>query len=67
MGALEKFGAPARINVTPHPLRRLLHANGVALVRAGRAVLVPLSEIETKIPPLWASIQAAEILRAEKH
>jgi len=50
-------------NVTPHLLRRLLLANGVTFVRAGRATFVPLSEIEARIPPLWESIKAAEMVR----
>ena len=63
--ALYSIAAIARVaNVTPSLLRRVLRANGVELVRAGRAVLVPLSEIETKIPPLWESLKAAEMLRA---
>jgi hypothetical protein len=44
-------------------IRRLLRANGVRFVRAGRALLVPLSEIERKIPALWDSLLAAERLR----
>jgi hypothetical protein len=68
-GALEvqavySIAALARAaNVTPHLLRRLLVANGVTFVRAGRAMLVPLSEIEARIPPLWESIKAAEMVR----
>ena len=64
--AMYSVAALARVaNVTPSLLRRVLRANGVELVRAGRAALVPLSEIEIKIPPLWESLKAAEMLRAE--
>ena len=64
--AVYSVAALARVaNVTPHLLRRVLRANGVELVRAGRSLLVPLSEIESKIPPLWESIKAVEALRAE--
>ena len=52
-------------NVTPDLLRRLLRVNGVALLRVGRAIFVPLSEIEARIPPLWESIKAAEMLRRD--
>ena len=51
--------------VTPYLMLRLLRANGVNFVRAGRSVLVPLSEIETRIPALWRSILAAEGARAD--
>ncbi len=51
--------------VTRFSLLRLLRANGVQLVTGGRAVMVPLTEIETRIPPLWRSLVAAERLRAE--
>jgi hypothetical protein len=64
--AVYSVAALARVaNVTPHLLRRVLRANDVVFVRAGRSVLVPLSEIESKIPPLWESIKAAEALRGE--
>ncbi len=53
-------------NVTPYLLRRLLRVNGVTLLRVGRAIFVPLSEIEARIPPLWESIKAAEMLRREE-
>ena len=42
--------------VTRQMLLRLLRKNEVELVRSGRAVFVPLSEIERKIPPLWQSL-----------
>jgi len=50
-------------NVHRDLLRRLLRANGVRLVRAGRSLFVPLSEIEAKLPRVWDSIKAVEALR----
>lgn len=52
-------------NVDTRLLRRLLRSSGVALVRAGRTLLVPLAEIEERIPPLWRSIRALERIRAD--
>jgi hypothetical protein len=51
--------------VTPQLLSRLLRAHGVELVSNGKCLLVPLSEIERRIPPLWRSIQTIERLRAD--
>ena len=43
--------ALARIgNVSANRLRRLLRANGVTFISAGRALFVPLTEIQRKIP-----------------
>jgi hypothetical protein len=50
-------------NITADRMRRLLRASGVQMLRSGRNLLVPLSEIEQKIPPLWQSIQAIEMMR----
>jgi hypothetical protein len=62
--ALYTIAALARVaNVTRYRLRRLLRANGVRLVRTGRALFVPLSEIEKRIPPLWESLCSAEKMR----
>jgi hypothetical protein len=51
--------------VTHNRLRRLLRSEGVKFLRSGRVLLVPLSEIETKMPPLWRSLQAIEGLRID--
>jgi hypothetical protein len=51
--------------VTRYLLRRLLLASGVSLLRSGRLLYVPLSEIERRIPPLWESICAGEKLRRQ--
>jgi hypothetical protein len=64
MQALHSVATLARTaNVTRQMLGRLLRANDVRLVYAGRAVFVPLSEIERKIPPLWARFRAAARIR----
>lgn len=52
----------ARIaNVSADRMRRLLRASGVELLRVGRILLVPLSEIARKVPSLWESIQDVEL------
>ncbi len=62
--ALYTIPALARVaKVTRYLLRRLLLASGVQLLRSGRLIYVPLSEIERKIPPLWQSICAGERAR----
>jgi hypothetical protein len=64
--ALYSIGELARFARVPtFKLRRVLKASGVVLLRSGRALYVPLSEIEAKIPPLWQSIAAAERLRQQ--
>ncbi len=61
---LYSIAALARVaKLTRDRLRRLLRTNGVRLVHSGRALFVPLSEIEKKIPPLWASLCSAEKIR----
>ena len=50
--------------VTTFSLLRLLRRNEVVFLRTGRALFVPLSEIRTKIPPLWEGLLAKEELRA---
>jgi hypothetical protein len=62
--ALYSISALARLaNVTRQMLTRLLQINHVQLVHIGRATLVPLSQIEEKIPPLWESLCAVERAR----
>ncbi len=51
--------------VTRFMLLRLLRANRVQLVAAGRVVMVPLAEIQRHIPPLWRSLVEAERVRAD--
>jgi hypothetical protein len=68
--ALYSTAALARAaNVTSKLMRRLLRANGVTLIRSGRALFVPLFEISRKIPPLWESLLLLEEVRtqAAKH
>jgi hypothetical protein len=51
----------ARIaNISADRMRRLLRGSGVELLRAGRILLVPLSEIARKVPSLWESIKDVE-------
>jgi hypothetical protein len=65
--AVYSIAALARIaNVTTDLLRRLLRTNGVTFLRSGRAIFVPLSEIQRAIPPLWASLCAAEQARTAR-
>jgi hypothetical protein len=40
-------------------MARLLETHGVQVLRSGRAVLVPLSELEYKVHPLLEAIEAA--------
>ena len=46
--------------VSRFKLLRFLRASGVVLVRSGRLLLVPLSEIERRVPPLWESLKTLE-------
>jgi hypothetical protein len=41
-------------------VNRLLDAQDVLVYTVGRSRLVPLSEIEEKLPALWESIRTAE-------
>jgi hypothetical protein len=52
------------VGVSHRRFQRLLRVQGVQLLRCGRFMYVPLSELEDKIPPLWDSIKAAEMLRS---
>jgi len=51
------------MGVSHRRLQRLLEASEVYVMRAGRFLYVPLTELEEKVPPLWESIKAAESLR----
>jgi hypothetical protein len=53
------------VGVTPHLMRSILRASGVELLQPTRLVLVPLSEIQEKLPQLWKSILLSEATRAE--
>jgi hypothetical protein len=62
--ALYPVGELARaVGLRHRRFQRLLRLQGVQLVRCGRFIYVPLSELEDKIRPLWDSIKAAEMLR----
>jgi hypothetical protein len=41
-------------------LRGLLESSGVKFIRSGRTLLVPLAEIEEKLPKLWKSFWLLE-------
>jgi hypothetical protein len=42
---------------------RLLRSVDVRFLRLGRLTFVTMTELETKVPELWESIQATETLR----
>jgi hypothetical protein len=44
-------------------LKGILERAGVRFFGTHKSLWVPLSELELKVPPLWASIRAAEMLR----
>ena len=50
-------------NIARPKFMRILRANDVQFLRAGRAVFVPLSEILTKPAQFWQSLQLIEGLR----
>jgi hypothetical protein len=50
------FGPPAL-------LLRVLKNEGAQVFRDGRFFLVPLTELEDKVPALWESVKAADSLR----
>jgi hypothetical protein len=63
--ALYSVNALARAAGIGHrPLQRVLAVMDVRVVRVGRFLFVPLTELEEKFPPLWESIRTAETLRA---
>lgn len=51
-------------NVDIDFLRRLLKKNGVVFIRAGRSLVVPLTEIENKVFALWESLKLAQSLQS---
>ncbi len=62
--ALYRVGDLARvIGVSHRRLQKLLDLEAVRVYRIGRFLLVPLSELEEKMPALWESIKAAHTLR----
>lgn len=52
------------LNMHHQQVHRLLVAGGVELTLSGRSVLVPLSEIEAKMPRVLESVVLVEALRA---
>jgi len=66
IAALYSMATLARVaGLTPFALLRVLRANGVQFLTAGRTLLVPLTEIEARMPALWRSIVLAERARAD--
>jgi hypothetical protein len=62
--ALYPVSELARVmGVSHRRLQKLLETSEVYVMRAGRFLYVPLTELEEKVPPLWESIKAAESLR----
>ncbi len=62
--ALYSIAILARMgNISVERLRRVLRSAGVVLIRGGRALFVPLSEVQRKIPPLWDSLVLTEQVR----
>ena len=49
--------------LTRYVVRGLLDAYGVQLLRSGRKLLVPLTEIEDKVPLLWRNLWRMQRLR----
>ena len=61
--ALYSIPALARVaNVSRGVLLRVLRGAKVELLLSGRCVLVPLKEIQTKLPMLWKSIELVDQL-----
>jgi hypothetical protein len=58
LGALAKAASMDR-----RTLRRVLDRAGVRRIESRSWVWIPLSELELKVPALWESIKAAEMLR----
>ena len=46
-----------------HVMRRLVLGSGVRFVSTGRKLLVPLSEIQDRLPDLWQSLLRLERAR----
>jgi hypothetical protein len=62
------YGVPelaAMIEVSPKTMRRLLRTAGVLMIRSGRRLLVPLSEIEGKLGVLRQSVERREMWREQ--
>jgi hypothetical protein len=60
---LPRERARAAMGVSHRRLQKLLETSEVRVMRAGRFLYVPLTELEEKVPPLWERIKAAESLR----
>ncbi len=52
------------LGVSRHMVRRLVRSEGIVVYQVGRTTLVPLSEIQEKLEPVWHAILAVENARA---
>jgi hypothetical protein len=59
-------GLAQAAGISRHQMARLLRANGVAFLRSGRALMVPLHEIMRRVPGLWQSLVTLRRLAAEQ-
>lgn len=50
------------MGISHRKLQMLLETEDVRVLRAGRFLFVPLTELEAKVPTLWESIRAVETL-----
>jgi len=60
------YGVPELARITgigQDTMRRLLRKRGIELVRVGRTIYVPLSELGKRVPQMWQSIMDAERMR----
>ena len=58
--------AAARGRYRSRPLQRVLDGDGrPRVLRVGRFLFVPLTELEEKFPPLWESIRTARAAPAD--
>ncbi len=51
--------------ISRHVMRQILQNADITILSAGRHEMVPLCDIEARIPPLWQSLVTAERLRAD--
>jgi hypothetical protein len=64
--AIYTLGDVARaVGVSAYVMRSLLRKRGVELLHSARLDLVPLCEIQEKVPQLWRSILLSEATRSQ--
>jgi hypothetical protein len=58
MPGLYSIGTLARLSgVTRHVMLRLLRESRVRFMRAGRAIYVPMTELQKKLPAFWETMK----------